>query len=126
MARSCSRRERTRGTTRAACCTTPGTTQLTTAGVSRRPRLARRRMPGPDGRRATLGGRRRVTARAALATCSTLLPLQAVQHLQRQLVTAERRHQIGALDALAHREQHLACDLHALLARGLAAGRLAH
>src|SRR5262249_47916705 len=56
----------------------------------------------------------------------TPLSLQAVQHLQRQLVTAERRHQIRALDALAHREQHLACDLDAFLARGLAARRLAH
>src|SRR3989442_12403222 len=64
--------------------------------------------------------------RSSRATCSTLLALQAVQHLQRQLVTAERRHQIRALDALAHREQHLARDLHAFLAPGLAAGARPH
>src|SRR3989441_5594763 len=117
-ARFSSRRERTRGATPAACCTTP------VSRASQRPGLAANRVSSPpctSTRHAP-----RSSKRAALAECSTRLSLQAVQHLQRQLVTAERRHQIGALDALAHREQHLARDLHALLARGLAAGRLAH
>src|SRR4029453_6696436 len=55
------------------------------------------------------------------AVARAKLPLQAVEDLERELVATERRHEVGALDAVAHREEHLAGDLDPFLARGLAA-----
>src|SRR4029453_12651746 len=55
-----------------------------------------------------------------------MLPLQAVEDFERQLVATERGHEVRALHTIAYREQHLAGDLDAFLARRLAAGRLAH
>src|SRR5882724_2279582 len=69
--RSSSRRGRTRGATPAACCTTPGITAPITLGASRRPRHAKEVRFCLDGRRAPLGGRRRVTARTRLSLAPT-------------------------------------------------------
>src|SRR6185369_1530278 len=68
--------------------------------ASRRPSIVRRR------------------SRSSLTVGSAL---EAVQHLESELVAAEGRHQVGALDAVAHGEQHLARDLDAFLPRGVAA-----
>ena len=48
--------------------------------------------------------------------------LEAVEDLEGELEAAERGHQVGALDAVAHGEEHLAGDLHTFLARLGAAG----
>src|SRR4051812_24505344 len=45
---------------------------------------------------------------------------------ERHLVAPERRHDVGAGDAIAHRREHLARDAHALFARGWAAARGLH